>query len=222
MKLQKLLTLSFLMLLSSGWASAQSNISVSLLTGTTKIDLSWTPLKAEKLSPFFGIGCHYKFNPKKHPKLASTFGINFYQKHNVLKYPDPGFLDTGNTFYSASKSKVSFFQIEMPLMLGYKINKLSLYASTAVIVNTKGKNIYSYEATKDGITEKKSSSTKVENIEPLSLNLGLFCSYTFSKKWSAGLLYRRTMTDFYDADLSNSKSRNNTFGISLDYKIKQL
>ncbi len=91
MKLQKLLTLSFLMLLSSGWASAQSNISVSLLTGTTKIDLSWTPLKAEKLSPFLGIGCHYKFNPKKHPKLASTFGIIFLEQIdyiNVLrKYP---------------------------------------------------------------------------------------------------------------------------------------
>lgn len=72
------------------------------------------------------------------------------------------------------------------------------------------------------LPKKKSSSTKVENIEPLSLNLGLFCSCTFSKKWSAGLLYRRTMTDLYDADLSNSKSRNNTFGISLDYKIKQL
>jgi hypothetical protein len=202
-------------------ASAQSDIRISALSGVTRINLSWvsSPVK-EKITPFFGLGFKYHVTPQKHPNLIGTIGINVFQKHNVLKYPDPGFLDTGNTFYSASKSKVSFFQFEMPLMLGYKINKLSLYASTAVIVNTKGNNVYSYESTKDGITEKRSSSTKVGNIEPLSINLVCLCSYSLSEKWSAGLLYSRTMTDFYDADLSNSKSRNNVFGISIDYRLK--
>jgi hypothetical protein len=202
-------------------ASAQSDIRISALSGVTRINLSWvsSPVK-EKITPFLGLGFKYHVTPQKHPNLIGTIGINVFQKHNVLKYQDPGFLDTGNTFYSDNKRKVSFTQFEMPITVGYKINKISFFINSALGINAFGNSCSSWKETTNGISQQTFVSTKVENLSALSFSVGLSCSYSLSEKWSAGLLYSRTLTDFYDADLSNSKSRNSVFGISLDYRLK--
>lgn len=209
----------------------QTDIRCSLLTGVTRMHHFWFPPSIkEKLSPFIGIGFQYRVIPKKHQHIVSTIGVNVLQKSNVFKYSDIDYIDTSDIRHYNHKVKTSFMQIEMPVSIGYKFHKISCGVNSAVGINIPINSWNYWQETENGKTrhikeEQIPNFKDNNNINPWSLSIGASGGYAISNSLDFRLSYSRTLTDFYHIDPSvfrSHTSRNNVYGLSITYKLKEL